>query len=194
MQATVAQTPPPPAACRSPKMFAEDMVRGYRIDIWDNVTKQWHSLCQRKATYDIADGAAMVDVPREEGTVRLAATTSPDEKSNEEIIWLHEAVLSWGGWSLCVPPPGKTIDHAVRPRLDENGDEVIVHEDPVGEPEAEVPPGSAPATALQGRCRERSPRLRYGRKILAARAGRRSRGKLAGIHDAKDFGPETAAR
>ena len=45
--------PPPPV-----ELFAEDLLRGYRIDIWDDLSRQWHSLCQRTASYDIGSGAA----------------------------------------------------------------------------------------------------------------------------------------
>jgi len=152
------------------EMVAEDLVRGYRIDIWDDVSERWHSLCQREATYNIGEGTEVIDVKEEEGTVRLAATTSPDEKSNPDVIWLHEALVSWAGWSLCVPPPGKTIRHQAT-KLDEHGNEVLdkdgkkifVHEDPVGEPEAEVPPGLRlrhTFKSLPGKL----PRLRYGRQ------------------------------
>ena len=186
-----APAPLPPA----PEMFAEDLLRGYRVDIWDDVSRQWHSLCQRQATYDIAEGAAVVKVTEEEGTVKLGATTSSDPNNNPDLIWLHEALLSWSGWSLCAPPPGKTIHHQTV-QLDENGNEVvdasgkkvIVHADQVGEPEAEVPPGlrlkhffnAVPGTL---------PRLRYGRRYwLRARVV-----DLAGNSlelQPRDFGPE----
>lgn len=171
----------------NPRMFAEDLVRGYRIDIWDDISKRWHSLCQRQATYDIDSGSVVIDVPEEEGSVRLAATTSPDKTSNADIIWLHEALVSWAGWSLCAQMPGKTIHHQVT-EIDEDGNEVVVHSDPVGEPEAEVPPGlrlESAFKALPGSL----PRLRYGRSYwLRARAV-----DLAGNSlevQPKDFGPE----
>ena len=151
-------------AQNSPEMFAEDLVRGYRIDIWDDVSTRWHSLCQRKATYDIAGGASVVNVATEEGTVKLAATTTPDHSatpSNPDIIWLHEALVSWAGWSLCAPPPGKTIHHRAT-TVDETGKEVIVHDDPVDDAEVEVPMGlrlKPTFKALEGSL----PRLRYGR-------------------------------
>jgi len=173
----------------NPVMFAQDLVRGYRIDIWDDVTKKWHSLCQRQAIYDIAAGTVVIDVPEEEGTVRLVATTSRDKTSNPDIIWLHETLVSWAGWSLCAPPPGKTIHHqTMGPDPKNPGKEIIVHEDPVGEPEAEVPPGlrlQTAFTALPGTL----PRLRYGRSYwLRARAVDLAGNSLA--PQAKDFGPE----
>ena len=160
-----------------PEMSAEDLVRGYRIDIWEDGSKQWHSLCQRSAHYDIGSGAVNIDVPVEEGTVRLAATTSSDPASNPDIIWLHETLVAWAGWSLCAPPPGKTIAHHPKDRTD-----------PVTDAEPEVPPGLRLKTrfnVLAGSL----PRLRYGRRYwLRARVV-----DLAGNSlepQPKDFGPE----
>ena len=180
-------TPIPPPA--PPEMFAQDLVRGYRVDIWDDITKQWHSLCQRSAIYNIDSGAVTVDVPAEEGTVRLAATTSPDKASNPDIIWLHETLVSWAGWSLCVPPPGKTIHHqTTKPDPDDPEKEIVVHEDPVGEPEAEVPPGLPLQTAFKA-LPGTLPRLRYGRNYwLRARAVDLASNSLEA--QLKDFGSE----
>ena len=141
----------------TPELFAEDTVRGFRIDIWDDTPKRWRSLCQRIAHYDLNSGQVIVDVPEEEGTVRLAATKSSDKTSNPDLLWLHEALISWSGWSLCAPLPGKTIQH--HRDVDKEKD----HHDEVAEPDAEVPPGLRLATAfkvLPGSL----PRLRYGRK------------------------------
>ena len=44
--------------------------------------------------------------PEEESTVRLAATTSSDKTSNADILYLHEALVSWTGWSLAAPSAG----------------------------------------------------------------------------------------
>ena len=186
--AAIQKVPPVPIP-NPPEMFAQDLVRGYRIDIWDDVTRSWHSLCQRKAIYDIASGTVVIDVPAEEGTVRLAATTSRDKTSNPDIIWLHETLVSWAGWSLCAPPPGKTIHHQTT-ITDPNDPsrQIIVHEDPVGEPEAKVPPGlrlQSVFKALPGTL----PRLRYGRSYwLRARAVDLAGNSLA--PQPKDFGPE----
>ena len=36
--------------------FAEDLVRGYRLDVWDSHTQAWHSLHFRDADYAVEDG------------------------------------------------------------------------------------------------------------------------------------------
>ena len=135
-----------------PRLHAEDLVRGFRIDIWDDVTRRWHSLCRREASYDINKGDKVISVPEEEGTVRLAATTSSDPTSNPDLVWLHETFVAWTGWSLCAPAPGRTISH----REDD-------HTDPVTDSEAEVPPGLRLESAFKALAGS-LPRLRYGRK------------------------------
>ena len=44
------------AVATPPELFAEDIVRGYRVDIWDGTTLVWRSLCRRVAGYDLAGG------------------------------------------------------------------------------------------------------------------------------------------
>jgi hypothetical protein len=168
------------------EMFAEDLVRGYRIDVWDSKTKQWRSLCQRAADYNIS-GAADIHVENEEGTLRLGATKSPDPGSNPDLVWLHEAVLSWTGWSLCARAPGKTIHHQATEK-DSNGKDIIVHKDSVGEAEAEVPPGLRMKTAFNALAGS-LPRLRYGRAYwIRARIVDLASNSLP--PQPKDFGPE----
>ncbi len=170
-----------------PELFAEDLVRGYRIDIWNGATQVWRSLCQREAHYDINAGEVAIDVPGEEGTVRLGATKSPDPASNPNLVWLHEALVSWTGWSLCGPAPGKTIHH----RRD-TADPSMDHVDEVGDADAEVPPGLRLQAAFKVRPGS-LPRLRYGRSYwIRARVV-----DLAGNSlpvNPKDFGPEQPAK
>jgi len=172
---------------KPPSMFTQDLIRGYRIDIWDDHSKKWRSLCERQSIYDIAEGKVVIDLPREEGTVRLAATTSVDKSNNGDIIWLHEALVSWAGWGLCAPPPGKTIHHQKMGKDKDNKD-VIVHQDPVGDAEPEVPPEIKMTTQFKS-VKGSLPRLRYGRKYwIRARAVDLAGNSLA--PQLKDFGPE----
>ena len=59
----------------------------------------WRSLCLRDATYDL-EGMVLKPNKVEEGTLRLGATKSSDPTSNEKLVYLHEAIMSWTGWSL----------------------------------------------------------------------------------------------
>ncbi len=87
-------------AANRPNLWAEDLVRGYRIDVWDGKTQLWRSLCERQAVYDLNEGAITIVPEGEEGTVRLGATKSSDQTSNPDLLFLHEALISWTGWSL----------------------------------------------------------------------------------------------
>jgi hypothetical protein len=153
-----------------PDLFAEDLVRGYRIDIWDRQTNQWQSLCRRKSNY-VFDGME-VEVPDEEGMVRLAATKSADPASNPDVVYLHEALVSWTGWSLCAPPPGKAIDKDDKP----------------ADAQAEVPPGIHMQVKFKA-VDKSLPRLRYGRQYwIRARAADLAGNSLPPRRD--DFGSE----
>jgi hypothetical protein len=163
-----------------PELWAEDLIRGFRFDVWDGATEVWRSLCRRTASYSIAD--AVVVEPHageEEGTVRLAATKSPDKQTNQDLIWLHEAIVSWAGWSLAVPPPGR----AIKPN-DKVGTEA--------QTEAEIPPGlsfSSRFRAAPGSL----PRLRFGRRYwVRARAVDLAGNSL--LPRDHDFGPEDPER
>ena len=140
-------------------LHAQDLIRGYRIDIWDSVSRRWQSLCRRTARYELGDALVAVDVaPEEESAVRLAATRSSDKTSNTDILYLHEALVSWSGWSLAARPPGRAIaaDDTVDKSRDQN--------------EAEAPPGikfKSSFAPVKGSL----PRLRFGRAYwIRARA------------------------
>lgn len=163
-----------------PDLWAEDLVRGFRFDVWNEAQGVWRSLCQRHAVYELDGGAVVVTVdPHEEGTVRLAATRSPDPTYNADVVHLHEAVTSWTGWSLAAPPPGRAI------LPDDSVDNATV------ETEAELPPGVRVRTrfkALPGSL----PRLRFGRRYWM-------RGRVVDLAGnslpprENDYGPEDPA-
>jgi hypothetical protein len=139
-------------------LHAEDLVRGYRIDIWDTKTGTWASLCRRKARYEL-DGTVVIEPLREEEcAVRLAATTSPDPTSNPDVVSLHEALVTWSGWSLAAPLPGRNI------RADDSVDTAP------SQSEAEVPPGMNFVSRFKP-VPSSLPRLRFGRSYwVRARA------------------------
>lgn len=174
-----------PPTDNPPDLNAEDLVRGFRIDIWDGTTQKWRSLCQREANYILNAGPdqMVLDDVTEEGTVRLAATKSADESSNPDLVWLHEALMAWTGWSLVAPPPGQSIRH----NLDANNPNKH-HLDEVDDPTPEVPPGlrlQSRFTVTPGSL----PRLRYGRQYwLRARVVDLASNSLDA--NEKSFGPE----
>jgi hypothetical protein len=87
--------------------YAEDLVRGYRLDIWDSRTAGWHSLHLRDGKYVVGDLPFEPNDEPEEGFVELAATQpAPNAKDHDHELYLHEAIARWAGWSLSVPRPG----------------------------------------------------------------------------------------
>ncbi|MDP9099285.1 MAG: hypothetical protein M3N48_09890, partial [Verrucomicrobiota bacterium] len=110
--------PPPPAGAGvalppSDELFAEDLVRGYRIDVFDDRAKTWHSLCQRVGTYyfleapDAPGGKVSLDL-EDEGFVQFSAT-KPTTPPAQPLLKATDALFVWDGWSLCAPRPGKSI-------------------------------------------------------------------------------------
>jgi hypothetical protein len=164
-------------AAATVKLHAQDLVRGFRIDVWDSVTGRWHSLCRRTARYELGNSPIVVDIaPEEESTVRLAATRSSDETANTDILYVHEALVSWSGWSLAARPPGRAI--GIDDKVDKSRDNS----------EAETPPGvnfKSSFVPVKGSL----PRLRFGRSYwIRARAVDLAGNSLA--PQAQDYGNE----
>lgn len=79
---------------------AEDIMRGFRLDVWDDVSKSWRSLCLRKGTYSFNGSTVTVD---DEGGIIPAHT----EQIGDPTIYLHESLARWIGYSLVASRPGK---------------------------------------------------------------------------------------
>lgn len=92
------------------ELWSDDLVRGYRIDVWDDKSNQWHSLCRRIGVYEFLEGSSgpISLVEEDEGFVQMASTESLDESVERELR-VHESLLAWDGWSLAAPRPGLTI-------------------------------------------------------------------------------------
>lgn len=104
----VADTGPPPAP--SDELFAEDLVRGYRIDVLDKKTATWRSLCERTGEYHFLEavGGAVTETAADEGFVQFAST-EPRDPAAPKSIRTGETLFTWNGWSLAAPRPGKAI-------------------------------------------------------------------------------------
>lgn len=160
-------------------LYAQDLVRGYRIDVWDAMTGRWQSLCRRSARYELDGGLVVQAVPEEESIVRLGATRSSDPASNPNLMQLHESLVTWAGWSLAAPTPGR----AIQP------DDSVDKAKP--ESEAEVPPGIHFQSSFRP-VPHSLPRLRFGRAYaMRARAVDLAGNSLHSQID--DFGPEKPA-
>ena len=87
-------------------LHSDDVTRGYRVDVWDSMTRQWHSLFLRDGTYQLLNGP-LTRTFSDEGFATVATTQAPDLTSTD--LRLPESLFRWAGWSLCAPRPGKTI-------------------------------------------------------------------------------------
>jgi hypothetical protein len=150
--------------------YAEDLVRGYRLDTWDSHTKAWHSLHRRKGVYLFGEGQGQetFKTEDEEGFVQLAATQAapdPDGPPPADDLYLHEAIARWAGWSLSAPMPGKHLTRSGDPAQavppDDPNDPNFDPENPPATPfkmtpSFEVFPGSLPALRFGRRYRLRA--------------------------------------
>jgi hypothetical protein len=93
---------------------AEDITCGFVIDVWDSLTQQWHSLCQRVGSYEFTKpDPAIMEKEEDEGWVSAGLTSAADDSS--DIFRQGESVFRWWGWSLSAPRPGKTLDADGKP-------------------------------------------------------------------------------
>jgi hypothetical protein len=105
----------------SDTLYADDLVRGYRIDIaYDTAPGTWYSLHQRINQYAFAPlhGTAQpVSLPAspfiDEGCIQLSLTQDSNDPSGAQK--LNEVIARWEGWSLTVPRPGKSLNNTGDP-------------------------------------------------------------------------------
>lgn len=91
-------------------LFAEDVNRGYRLDVEDlQHPGRWLSLHQRTGSYRVQPpGGPAVELPigPDEGYVKGASASSVPGDSD---LYLHETMFGWDGWSLAAKRPGQAI-------------------------------------------------------------------------------------
>ena len=112
------------------ELLLDDLVRGIRVEVWDDATKEWHSLHRRRVTVT-GEGTPRVPVLEDApdaGFLQLSALNrAPGDTTNG--YYLHEVVAGWDGWSLSAPRPGLTIVH-VEPPGPDGATEVVVDTPP----------------------------------------------------------------
>lgn len=92
-------------------LFAEDLLSGFRLDVWDATSRSWHSLCRRTASYTFGTGPqARTERVSDEGAIDVgvteAATPQPGAAAD---MYATETVAAWTGWSLVARRPGKGV-------------------------------------------------------------------------------------
>jgi hypothetical protein len=87
---------------------AEDVTRGYIVDVFDEEQGRWFSLCRRIGRYRFNNDPTTDLLLEDEGFVSVSAVAKNADELEED-LYLHEALFQWDGWSLAAEKPGTTI-------------------------------------------------------------------------------------
>ena len=168
-----------------PLLTTEDVVRGMRIEVWDDTTRRWRSLHRRRTDVHVTGHGLVLDDLEEEGFIQgTAAHETPDVADSP--IHVHEAMFGWDGWSLAAPRPGKRIRKATPEEVAATGEDEVVEDSPT------VPDTAAPhpITITNEVAPGTLPRLRFGRSY----AFRAWAVDLAGNSRPHDLQPDDLSR
>jgi hypothetical protein len=103
-------------------LYAEDLTRGYRVDIWNAAANSWLSLCKRTGTFTlpgrtnlkttVTDALKQLSSTNDEGWISTSAQPKPAihvgvpfEITIPPYLSINESMFRWNGWSLCAPRP-----------------------------------------------------------------------------------------
>ncbi|MEJ7561299.1 MAG: hypothetical protein WKF45_02105, partial [Ilumatobacteraceae bacterium] len=147
----------------APLLDTEDLMKGHRLEVWDDTTAAWYSLHLRSNDLDLA-GTDTFHVDHEAGFIQGAtASKTPEEAvapGTTPKTYLHESLFGWSGWSLSAPHPAMRPEFVYEPD-DTDGShptrrEHVGDAEPPDDPQTNVVshPRVAPGTL---------PRLRFGR-------------------------------
>jgi len=109
--ATAAQNNQNASGLQAVTLFAEDLTRGFRFDVF-NESSGWRSLHARTGSYVFLNhpGGPLTLSLSDEGLAQPTATNRVDGSEDVQAqIFVHDSLLHWKGWSLGAPRPGKTI-------------------------------------------------------------------------------------
>ena len=102
-----------------PVLVAEQLIRGYRLDIFDGSTNDWRSLHARQVTYTPLRDPGQAFSVQDEGFVQVSLTGEVDRPGApadpDGALYVHEALVTWDGWSLTAPRPGAAIPQEPAP-------------------------------------------------------------------------------
>lgn len=89
----------------SEELYAEDLVRGFRVDVRNSASPHWHSLCERDGRYRFPDADPAAELPplRDEGFVQFSG-----RRTKEDLLFA-QTMFTWEGWSLAAPTPGLAV-------------------------------------------------------------------------------------
>ena len=138
----------------------EELLRGTRVEVWDDVTGKWHSLHERLVTASFTD-TPILDAADDDGMLQNPPLSrTPGDPNNP--YYVHEVLAGWDGWSLSAPKPGKHVIH-----------NDAAHPEPGRERFEDAPESTAePGLWVRSTVKPNTlPALRYGRKYSFRIAG-----------------------
>jgi hypothetical protein len=101
-----------------PDLTAEDLVRGYVLDVLDHQNDAWLSTAERLPTYTFGSpatalspsGSFPVNRPHDEASSQAPprSQSSPTDASSQQAN-VSEVILRYNGWSNAVPRPGTVL-------------------------------------------------------------------------------------
>ncbi|MCK7622299.1 peptidoglycan-binding protein [Streptomyces sp. RS10V-4] len=92
-----------------PELFAEDVIRGHRMDIWDDAQRGWLSLHRRDVEYRQPQHGPLLLAASDEGFFQ-DNLIGPPPGSGDPSVAVPETLASWDGWSLSAHRPGLVLD------------------------------------------------------------------------------------
>lgn len=101
-------------------LYADDLVKGYRVDVHDSDSGAWRSLCKRKGDYFFERTNQTIEHD-DEGWIEIGASSAADQSVDElqQSWYVPETLTSWNGWSKVAPQPGKKIIQPDDPSQDD---------------------------------------------------------------------------
>ncbi len=96
----------------APPLTIEDLARGLRLEVWDDVSAQWHSLHRRRIHVEVTGAGTVLKNAADTGFLQGAALTRSEDPDGQTVAapyYAHEVLAGWEGWSLSVPKPGKVL-------------------------------------------------------------------------------------
>ena len=137
----------------------EELLRGTRVEVWDDATRMWHNLHERRVRASF-DAKPILDGARDTGYLQNPPL-SRTPGNNAHPYYVHEVLAGWDGWSLSAPRPGRMVIH-------DDGS----HGDAGSEHLTDRPEVQDAGLRVQSTAEPKSlPALRYGRRYSFRVAG-----------------------
>lgn len=88
----------------------EGLLRGTRVEVWDDVSKKWHSVHERIVKASFGKDVTIRDNLADTGFLQNPPMSKNPDAADQR-YYVHEVMAGWEGWSLSAPRPGKQVIH-----------------------------------------------------------------------------------